>query len=65
MGDETPSKISPLVDHALQKHDLRVALVHALSSENQARELMEGLVGKGVDVVLVNVSILLCASFVR
>jgi hypothetical protein len=67
MSDEVSSLrlstggITPLVDHALQKHELRVALVHAPSSGEQATELMEGLRTKGANVMLVKVSIILRA----
>jgi hypothetical protein len=60
MCDETPSALlAPIVNRAIDRHELRVALVHSPSSENQARELMEGLVAKNVNVVIVNVSLLL------
>jgi hypothetical protein len=38
------------------KHVLRVALVHAPSSEKQAQELMTLLQEHGVDTIIVNVS---------
>jgi hypothetical protein len=60
MADLTPSaegRVLPWVETALQRSALRVALVHAPSSENQARELMEMLALKGVhDCIIVNVS---------
>ena len=52
-SDDTPSVV---VNSALMKHVLRVALVHAPSSEKQAQELMTLLQEHGVDTIIVNVS---------
>jgi hypothetical protein len=52
-SDDTPSVV---VNSALMKHVLRVALVHAPTSEKQAQELMTLLKEHGVDTIIVNVS---------
>ena len=55
--DDTPSgRMMPVVNSALMKHVLRVALVHAPSSEKQAQELMTLLKEHDVDTIIVNVS---------
>ena len=64
MNDLTPtsSRMVPLVESAVQRNALRVALVHAPSSAQQARELKDMLESKGVETVIVNVSFI-AASF--
>ena len=58
-SDDTPSVV---VNSALMKHVLRVALVHAPTSEKQAQELMALLKEHGVDTIIVNVSFALASA---
>jgi hypothetical protein len=58
-SDDTPSVV---VNSALMKHVLRVALVHAPTSEKQAQELMTLLKEHGVDTIIVNVSFALASA---
>jgi hypothetical protein len=72
MSDYTPSeggverRVTPIFENLLQKHALRVALVHPPSSANQAQELKAALATHGVtDCEIMKVSSTSAAAALR